>query len=288
MTSEYRVENESIHDLLSKASERLGQAGIDTPILDAQVLLSHASGLSRTVLAAHPETVPAHDQVAQFRGWVALRLKRMPLAYIVGSREFYGLEFDVGSAVLIPRPETETLVEATIGLLSDRPCTIADLGVGSGAIAVSLAASLPESHICGTDCSKEALEIARRNAKKHGVGPRVDLRNGDLLEPLYGLAFDAVVSNPPYIRSDEIPRLEPEVALYEPHGALDGGPDGLDYYRRIVPDARRHLRPGGFLAVEVGAGQSSQISDLFRENGYIDVRAVRDLAGIERVVLGHV
>jgi len=278
----------TVHNLLSQASRCLQQAGIETPRLDAEVLLARATDSSRTALIAHPETVPAEEQAEQFQRWVELRTERMPLAYIIGSREFYGLEFEVGPAVLVPRPETEILVETAIGLLRDRPCTVADLGVGSGAIAVALAVSLPEAHVYGTDCSQEALEIAARNAEKHGVGPRIHLRHGDLLQPLEGLQFDAVVSNPPYIRSDEIPLLQPEIALYEPREALDGGPDGLDYYRRIVPGAGAYLRPGRWLLVELGIGQSPEVRRMFRENGYIDVRAVNDYAGIERVVLGHV
>lgn len=276
-----------IHDLLSEASSRLLNAGVETPLLDAEVLLSRAADLSRTQLVAHPEAVPTLPQSDRFCQWIDLRAARMPLAYIIGSREFFGLEFEVSPAVLVPRAETEILVERTIELLHDKPCTIADLGVGSGAIAVSLAVSLREAHIYGTDCSGEALEIAHRNAEKHGVGQRVHLRHGDLLEPLDGPDFDAVVSNPPYVPSAEIPNLQPEVALHEPHGALDGGPDGLDYYRRIVPGARLYLRQGGWLLVEIGAGQSAEVCAMFCEAGYIDVRAVPDLAGIERVVMGR-
>ncbi len=277
----------TVRELLNEASERLRESGVDTPRLDAEVLLARAADSSRTALIAHPEAVPTAEQTARFREWVELRAKRMPLAYIIGSREFYGLEFEVTPAVLIPRPETEILVEATVDLLKGRPSVIADLGVGSGAIAVALAVALPDAHVYGADCSEPALEVARRNADRHGVGKRVHLRHGDLLEPLDGLDFDAVVSNPPYIRSEEIAGLQPEVALYEPRGALDGGPDGLDYYRRIVPDARAFLRSDGWLLVEIGAGQSSDVCALFRENGYTDVRAVKDLAAIDRVVLGR-
>lgn len=279
--------SETVKDLLNKASERLLQSGIDTPRLDAEVLLARATASSRTELIAHPEAVPPAGQTAQFHGWVEKRSERVPLAYIIGSREFFGLELEVTPAVLVPRPDTETLVETAIGLLRGRPCVIADLGVGSGAIAVALAVSLPEAHVYGTDCSEEALEIARRNADRHGVGRRVHLRHGDLLGPLDGLDFDAILSNPPYVRSDEITHLQPEIALFEPRGALDGGPDGLDYYRRIVPDSRDFLRPGGWLAVEIGIGQSAEVCNLFRENGYIEVHAVKDLAGIERVALGY-
>lgn len=276
-----------IHDLLDKASQKLAQSGIDTPRLEAEVLLAHATQSSRTALIAHPEAAPAEEQTARFLEWIELRARRMPLAYIIGSRGFYGLDFEVTPAVLIPRPETEVLVETTIRLLGDEPCVIADLGVGSGAIAVSLAVSLPDAHLYCTDTSREALDIARRNADKHGVGERIHLREGNLLEPLDGLSFDAIVSNPPYIRSGEIDLLQPEIALYEPRGALDGGRDGLDLFRRIVPESPGYLKLEGLLLVEVGMKQSAEVCALFRENGYLDVQVMNDYAGIERVVVGR-
>lgn len=282
------MRSECVHDLLVSASECLRIAGIDTPTLDSAVLLSHATGLSRTQLTAHPEAIPTRSQHDLFLRSVEARAKRTPLAYIIGHWGFYGLEFEVGPAVLIPRPDTETLVETAIGLLEGKPCTAADIGVGSGAIAVALAVSLPEARVYGTDASEDALEIAARNAERHGVGHKVRLSRGDLFDSLEVADLDAVVSNPPYIPSGDIPHLQPEVALYEPRGALDGGPDGLDYYRRIVPDARGHLRPGGSLLVEVGAGQSPEVLGLFREHGYTEVRSVKDLAGIERVVQGRI
>jgi release factor glutamine methyltransferase len=282
------VRNETIHDLLKKASRRLAESGVDTPRLNAEVLLAHATESSRSTLIAHPEVVPTEEQTALFREWIELRAKRMPLAYIYGSRGFYGLEFEVTPAVLIPRPETETLVETTIRLLGDKPCKIADLGVGSGAIAVSLAVWLPEAHLYCTDTSHEALEIARRNAEKNGVGDRIHLREGNLLEPLDDLSFDAIVSNPPYILSREIDLLQPEIALYEPRAALNGGPDGLDYFRRIVPESPGYLKLDGFLLVEVGMRQSGEVCALFQENGYLDVQVMNDYAGIERVIVGHV
>lgn len=278
----------TVRDLLDQASKCLAESGVDTPRLNAEVLLAHATESSRTVLIAHPEVVPTEDQTALFRQWIELRAKRMPLAYIIGSRGFYGLEFEVKPGVLVPRPETETLVDTTIRLIGDEPCVIADLGVGSGAIAVSLAVTLPEAHLYCTDTSREALEIARRNAEKNGVGDRVHLREGNLLEPLDGLSFDAIVSNPPYIRSREIDLLQPEIALYEPRAALDGGRDGLDYFRRIVPESPGYLKLDGFLLVEVGMTQSEEVCALFRENGYLDVEVMNDYAGIERVIVGHV
>lgn len=278
---------ETVHRLLDRASRSLTQSGIDTPRLNAEVLLAHATDSTRTTLIAHPEAVPTEDQIALFRQWIELRAKRMPLAYIIGSRGFYGLEFEVTPAVLIPRPETEILVETTIRLLGEKPCVIADLGVGSGAIAVSLAVSLPEAHLYCTDTSHEALDSARRNAEKHGVGDRIHLREGNLLEPLDDLSFDVIVSNPPYIRADEIDLLQPEIALYEPRAALDGGRDGFDFFRRIVPESPGFLKLDGFLLVEVGMRQSGEVCALFRKNGYLDVHTVNDYAGIERVIVGR-
>jgi len=278
----------AVRDLLREAVERLSSAGVDSPTLDAELMLARAVDTSRTVLLTHPEAVPDDGPLAQFAEFVRLRAKRMPLAYILGRKEFHGIDFEVAPAVLIPRPETEILVDAALEVLRETSGpTLADLGVGSGAIAVSLAVCLPDAHVFGTESSSAALELAGRNVERHGVGDRVELRLGDLFDPLRGLSFHAIVSNPPYIPTAEIPTLQPEIARYEPRGALDGGPDGLDYYRRIVPDALAFLRPSGVLLVEVGAGQSPEVCSLFRGQGYTGVQAVRDYSGIERVVIGR-
>lgn len=278
----------TVEQLLREAVEKLREAGADTPLLDAEVMLSRILACSRTQLLAHPETRPPREAVEWFAQSVSRRSQHEPLAYIVGEREFYGICFEVTPAVLIPRAETEILVETAITILRgvDHPI-VADVGVGSGAVAVSIAKSVPEVVVYATESSEAALEVAERNANRAGVRDRVQLLKGDLLEPLAGCSFDLIVSNPPYVPSAEIDRLEPEIAKYEPRQALDGGPDGLDYYRRLAPDAPEYLKVGGVLAVEVGAGQSPAVEKLFQANGFQDVRSVRDYSGIERVVLGE-
>ena len=270
--------------LLRDAVAKLKEAGVDTPVLDAEVLLSKAACRSRTDLLTHPEYQPSSQAATQFQEWVARRINREPLAYIIGDREFYGISFQVTPAVLVPRQETETLVDAAIELLKDRTHSlVADIGLGSGAVAVSIARSLSNATVYGTESSKAALEVAKLNA----VGRYAYFLKGDLLEPLAGLTFDLIVSNPPYIPTAEIDNLAPEISKYEPRQALDGGPDGLDYHRRLASESLGYLKCGGTLAVEVGAGQAESVKDLFAENGFVDVRSVRDLMDIERVVLGE-
>lgn len=256
---------------------------MDTPVLDAEVLFSRAACLSRAHLLAHPEFQPSPDQANQFEQWVARRANREPLAYIIGEREFYGITFQVTPAVLIPRQETETLVDAAIELLKPGHLA-ADVGLGSGAVAVSIAKTVLEAIVYGTESSHEALEVAERNIVQAGV--RVRALRGDLLEPLAGIAFHLIVSNPPYIPTADIDNLPTEISRYEPRHALDGGPDGLDYYRRLTVKSAAYLKCAGTLAVEVGAGQADAVKDLFGANGFVSVRSAKDLMGIERVVLG--
>jgi len=279
---------QTVRELLLRAVDELRAAGVDTPVLDAEVMLSRTLGRSRTELLAHPEAVPPQEVVERFSGWVSRRSRREPLAYIIGEREFYGICFEVSPAVLIPRPETEILVETAIGLIKGVPAPrIADIGLGSGAVAVSIAKAAPDAVIYGTESSVEALEIARRNAQRADVQNRTHFLQGDLLEPLAGMTFRLIVSNPPYIPGSEIEGLQPEIAKYEPRQALDGGPDGLDYHRRLAGSASACLEDKGVLAVEVGAGQADAVERLFRAAGLRGVRSVRDYSGIERVVLGE-
>ena len=269
--------------LLRDAVERLREAGVDTPILDAEVLFSKAACRSRTHLLAHPEFQPSPNEADQYEQWVARRANREPLAYIIGEREFYGITFLVTPAVLVPRQETETLVDAAIELLKDKPhAMVADIGLGSGAVAISIARSVPNAVIYGTESSEEALAVARRNA-----AVPMHFLKGNLLEPLVGMRFDLIVSNPPYIPTAEMDNLPPEISKYEPRAALDGGPDGLDYHRRLASESPDYLKSGGTLAVEVGAGQAESVKELFAENGLVNVRSAQDLMGIERVVLGE-
>lgn len=274
--------------LLEEAVIKLRDAGVETPILDAEVMLAHVLDRSRTELLTHPELQPSPEALAQFQQFVARRSLREPLSYITGEREFYGLTFEVTPAVLIPRQETEILVEAALSVLrqSESPM-VADIGLGSGCVAIAVAVSLSGALVYGSESSTEALEVARRNAERLGVTDRVRLLQGDLLSPLVGMRFDMILSNPPYIPSGELECLQPEVSRYEPRAALDGGPDGLDVHRRLAAESRAYLEPGGSIAVEVGVGQSRIVEALLQENGFANVRFVEDYAGIERVVIGE-
>ena len=214
-------------------------AGVESPLLDAQLLMAHIIISSRLAVIAHPERVLSDSEHEQYTVAIDRRAERYPLAYIVGHREFYGIDIIVRPGVLIPRPETELLVEECIARLRgvEKP-VIADIGVGSGAIAVAVAANICDAKVYGTEISLDALKVARVNIEKQGLSDKIELLNGDFAAPIAeaGLLCDAIVSNPPYIPSRDIDGLEPEVRLYEPILALDGGVDGLDAYRRLYPE----------------------------------------------------
>jgi release factor glutamine methyltransferase len=231
--------------------------------------------------------------VAAVQSLTARRVKREPMAYMLGEREFWGLPFKVTPAVLVPRPDSETLIEAVLALMPDRqrPWRILDLGVGSGCLLLTLLREYPQATGIGLDASPEALAIAAENAAALVVADRASLTSGDWRLP-GGLAaaggpFDLVVSNPPYIASGAIDRLMPEVARFEPRLALDGGADGLDAYRAIAAAAPRSITQGGYLVVEVGEGQAPEIARIFEQAGLRPAGRWRDLGGIDRVVAGH-
>lgn len=279
----------TISALLAEATDALTRAGVESPQLDSQLLLATALNVTRLDLITHPERTISEQEQSAFRAMLAARLARRPLAYLTGSREFYGLSIDVSEAVLVPRPETELLVEETIKRVGVGAVRIADVGVGSGAIVVALGMNLPDALLLGTDISAAALEVAGRNVAKLHLSDRVTLLEGDLVEPLWPIRaeFDAIVSNPPYVPQDDIPGLQPEVSRWEPREALDGGPDGLDVIRRLLPAARELLKPGAFVALEIGAGQAEEVARIAESAGYARWEAMRDLARIERVVVCH-
>ena len=279
----------TVADQLEAGFRRLTEAGVRTPLLDAQLLMAHALKCSRLDVIAHPERDLSESEIAEFSLLLDRRAGRCPVAYMLGVKEFYGLEFDVSPGVLIPRPETEALVDVCLSRIGREPVLIAEVGVGSGAIAVTLAANLVSARIYATEISTAALEVARQNVEKHQLAERVSLFEGSFLEPLadLGLRFDAVVCNPPYIPSGEIAALEPGVRDYEPAEALDGGQDGLDAYRLLFPAASGLLRDGGFVAVEVGVGQAEAVQEMADGAGYGGIESVCDLAGIPRVVIGY-
>ncbi|TDI34361.1 MAG: peptide chain release factor N(5)-glutamine methyltransferase [Acidobacteria bacterium] len=273
---------------LERGADELGRAGIAEARVEAELLLRHALGCTReSLLARLQEPVPA-EATGHFFQLVERRRGRVPVQYIIGTQEFYGLSFRVTPAVLIPRPETEGVVEQTaLAFENARAPRIADIGCGSGCIAVALAHTLRDAELVAIDRSKAALAIARENALRHGVVARVELLESDLLEAVADSDLDAVVSNPPYIPDEELAGLEPEVTEHEPRDALSGGADGLDVIRRLVPQAHRALRPGGMLVLEIGHGQSQAVETLLREAALLHERTVPDLAGIPRIVIAR-
>ncbi len=273
---------------LGQAAERLARAGIDSARLDAEVLMAEAAGVTRAAIAAgaaHPDAAG----LARFEAMVARRAAHEPLAYIVGHREFFSLEFEVTPAVLVPRPETETLVECALNYLAGRrEARVLDIGTGSGAIAIAVAVNAPAARIVATDISKASLEMAERNARRHGCAARIRLFHGDCFQALEcapdAAPFDLIVSNPPYVADAELPTLAPEVREFEPRAALVSGADSLMFYRRIADGLERWLRHDGEVIVEVGAGQAHAVAQIMEGAGCAEATVVRDLAGIERVV----
>jgi len=262
----------------------LAEKGVSNARLEAEWLLCAALDLDRVGLYLNFDRPLSEAELTAYRSMVARRAGREPLQYILGSQEFCGLEFAVTPAVLIPRHDSELLVEEALSRAGAN-CRILDIGLGSGCIAVALAARLPGSEVCGVDNSPEALAVARDNAERNNV--RLTIMAGSLFAPVAGERFDIIVSNPPYIPSGDLAGLEPEVREHEPRAALDGGADGLDFYRRIIPQAVGHLQPGGWLLVEVGVGQAAAVKELFVVDNYAEIFSARDSGGIERVVGGR-
>jgi release factor glutamine methyltransferase len=276
-------------EALAAARARLCDAGAATPGLDARLLMAAAAGLDAAALIARSrEPLPCLAQ-SRFDAHLKRRLGGEPVARIIGEKEFWSLAFAIDGAVLAPRPETEILVEVALGEARRRfppDIHICDLGTGSGAVIVALLVELPDARGTAMDLSEEALRVARRNAERHGVALRLSLEQGDFASKPEG-PFDVVVSNPPYIRTETISRLAPEVREYDPHLALDGGWDGLEAYRAILARAPELIRADGVIALETGHDQSAAVADLCRLAGLAEVRIVSDLSGTERVVVAR-
>lgn len=275
----------TVRELLAEATRILERAGVDDADREATWLLAHVLETSAGALRIIGHPAVTSERSAHFRQLVARREAREPIQYILGTEEFLGMSFRVSPAVLIPRLDTETLVRSAIAQLNVG-ARVADVGTGSGAIAIGVAAMMPDAVVVATDISRAALEVARENAKANGVAARITFRQGDLLAPLAGDVFDAVLSNPPYIGQDEVAGLMPEVRDWEPVLALTPGPDGLAMYRRLAAGAPGVLKPGGLLGVEVGAGQAPAVSLLFERAGFVDLTVACDTAGVERAVVG--
>ncbi len=261
---------------------RFAERGLDTPRLDAEVLLAHALKSDRVGLYTHFDQPLKPEELTAFRGLIKRRLAGEPVAYLVGQREFRSLTLRVDARVLVPRPETETLVELALSQLPPGAARVVDVGTGSGAIALAIKAARPLDDVHAVDRSEDALAVARDNGTRLSL--EVTWHLGDLLAPVQSLApFDLIVSNPPYIASAEIATLQPEVRR-EPIAALDGGPDGLTIIRRLITEA---APLGAALAMEIGDRQADAVASLLRAAGFTDVTATKDLAGIARVVSGR-
>lgn len=276
----------TVRRMLAWIAQDFGALGIGTGRLDAELLVSNALALGRVQLYLDLDRPLDGAELARIKALVVRRRRREPIAYITGNREFYRRSFEVSKAVLIPRPDTETLIERALELLpQDSSESILDLCTGSGAIAVTLAAERPGTRVTATDLSEAALEQARRNAERHGVLERIELVHGDLFAALAAEArFDLIAANPPYIPDGELAQLQPEIRDHEPQLALASGVDGLDHLRRLASGARAHLQPGGSVLFEVGAGQAAEVERMLLDAGLHDARSHKDLGGIARVV----
>ncbi len=275
--------------LIGRGAERLTFAGLETPQREARLLLAHVLDTAAAELILSPDRRVTLDEKRRFDELIDRRAEREPFAYLTGRRDFWSLELEVSPATLIPRPDTETLVETALKIAGapQTPLSILDLGTGTGAILLALLAELPRAEGLGVDVSAAALEVARRNAIHAKVAPRAQFAISSWWSHVRG-AFDLIVSNPPYIPSRDIGGLDADVRDYEPHLALDGGPDGLGAYRAILSDPLPRLSPRGALIVEVGIGQAGDVAAMMRDSGLHYTAIRRDLGGVERVVAGAV
>lgn len=274
-------------EVIRCATARLAEAGIERPHLDAEVMAGAAIGISREKLLTFAgEMSPTAARV--FAEFIARRIAREPVAYIIGHKEFFSLDFEVNPSVLIPRPESEVLAAAALRWIKDRgdSCRVLELCTGCGAIAIAIAANCTAARIIATDISREALLLAQRNAERHRVADQIGFQCRDLWPKAEGdeNLFDLIVANPPYISAPEMATLEPDVIQFEPRTALDGGLDGLRFYRSIAQRARGFLRPRGRLMVEIGAGRRAAVGDILASYGATDFATISDLARVQRVI----
>lgn len=276
----------SVAEVLKEATLRLETAEIDSSRLDAEILLAHVLKWRRLNLYIDAEKILPLESILRFNELVNQRLNGSPVAYIVKKKDFMGLTFAVNENVLIPRPETEILTEIVGEYLRGlgRKVIFADLGTGSGAISISILKFVKNASAIAVDISNDALEVAKFNAIKFHVEDRLEFHCGDLFAPLKG-NFDAIISNPPYIPTKDMETLQTEVKK-EPTIALDGGEDGLSFYRRILSDAPRFLSENGILALEIGINQALSVKKLFERANFVDIEIFKDLAGLERVIIG--
>jgi len=270
------------------AQQRLKAAGIDSPAIDARLLLEAATGATRTDILTDPYRELSHDQADLLDEWIVRREKREPVARILGRKGFWKLLLNLTDAVLVPRPETECIVDMILKQTQPSDAfQMADLGVGSGAILLSVLSERPAARGVGTDISEEALAVARDNAAGLGLDSRAAFLRTSWGSGLADSSFDIVASNPPYIRSDVIPTLDPEVVNHDPHLALDGGESGLEAYEALAPEIFRLLKPGGRALLEIGFDQSADVENLMKNAGFVDVSTYLDLSNLPRVVVAR-
>ena len=279
----------TIKELIIKYSKELETIS-STPRLDVEILLQKVLDVDRLYILLNLERTLSEDEQRLFNKFINERLNNRPIAYIVENREFMGLDFYVKEGVLIPRPDTEILVEEVIELGKNKgPINILDIGTGSGAITISLAKYLDNAKVTSVDISDIALEIAKRNAISNDVDNKINFIKSDLFTNIdKNMKFDIIVSNPPYIKREVIETLDKQVKDFEPYNALEGGIDGLDFYRTITSQAKDYLKKGGILAYEVGHDQSEDVSKLMEKDGYTNIYTRKDLQQIDRVVIGSV
>lgn len=269
------------------AKDRLKDAGIDQPSIDARLMLEVAAGVTRTEIVTDPYRELTAEQQATLDAFLTRRARREPVSHIIGRKGFWKILLQVNKNVLTPRPETEVIVDEVLKAFPENmPFSMLDLGVGSGTILLAVLSERPAAKGLGVDASDEALAVARDNAANLDLNNRAALMRGDWTAGLSDASFDLVVSNPPYIPTAVIETLEPEVRDHEPRLALDGGADGLDAYRLLAPEILRVLKPGGMFAVEIGYDQSKAVEALFNAAGAKQVRTIKDLSTHDRVVTG--
>lgn len=278
----------TIRDIIIKYSQEIASIS-DTPRLDVELLLQKCLGdVDRIYIHMNLDKKLSDKQKEHFLSMIKDRLNGRPIAYIVGHREFMGLDFYVKEGVLIPRPDTETLVEEIIEICKDKYVNILDIGTGSGAITVSLAKYLPKSKLTSFDISDIPLEVGKINAINNGVDNKIEFIKSDLFSAIKekDIKFDVIVSNPPYIRKADMNTLHTQVKDYEPYNALEGGIDGLDFYKNITEQSHLYINKGGVLAYEVGHDQAQDVAMIMQKNGYTNIYTKKDIQGIDRVVIG--
>ena len=288
------AENWTILKLIKWTTNYFSGKSINTPRLDAELLLAKILNMDRTRLYMNFDKPVLKTELSAFKELVKRRAKGEPVQYIIGYQEFWSIKMMVDPSVLIPRPDTELLVEEGTKEISrsfakEELIEILDIGTGSGALAIAFATVLKNAHVTAVDKSDKAVMMAKKNIENHCLSSAITLLEGDLFDKLAEKTFHLILSNPPYIPTKQLDNLQPEIKNYEPLSALDGGVDGLDYFKIIIPDSYDHIKSGGWLMVEHGEGQSEQVQDIFKKSGFYEsIEAVKDLSGIYRVVKGGI